>query len=77
MTLREGAGVEGSGSREANQALTIFSLNVPQRIEANFIHRAHVKCGEIAPKDCGQRPARPLVHASSAAKGGKPASPQR
>ncbi|KAL1662136.1 TKL/LISK/LISK-DD1 protein kinase [Schizophyllum commune] len=39
--------------------------------------RAHVKCGEIAPKDCGQRPARPLVHAISAAKGGKPASPQR
>ncbi|KAL1741801.1 kinase-like protein [Schizophyllum fasciatum] len=39
--------------------------------------RAHVKCGEIAPKDCGQRPARPLVHAAPAAKGGKPASPQR
>lgn len=42
--------------------------------------RAHVKCGEVAPKDCGMRPSRPLMHEkgpADAKKIAKSASPPR
>ncbi|KZT05216.1 kinase-like protein [Laetiporus sulphureus 93-53] len=38
--------------------------------------RAHVKCGENAPMDCGIRPARPRVHQREAALPSNPSSPQ-
>jgi LIM domain kinase 1 len=28
------------------------------RCYTNHIHRTHVKCGEVAPRDCGTRPPR-------------------
>lgn len=29
---------------------------------ACFFYRAHEKCADVAPKDCGVRPQRPAVH---------------